>query len=138
MSTCWEIIFSRSNGQFRTPKLYGYDGSPSCSTPMTRFVTRLVARQDFLSLAEFIREKYEADMTSEQWDNFAGDMFTGFDTDRTMLYFSNELMLHSITQPYINYIDSVSKQNTISSAYDVILANPPLQVQSMQKVSMIT
>ena len=79
-----------------------------------------------VSFAEFIREKYEADMTSEQWDNFAGDMFTGFDTDRTMLRISAmNLMLHSITQPYINYIDSVSKQNTISSAYDVILANPP-------------
>lgn len=65
-------------------------------------------------------------MTYEQWESFAGDMFTGFDTDRTMLRISAmNLMLHSITQPHIKYVDSVSKRNTISSTYDVILANPP-------------
>lgn len=65
-------------------------------------------------------------MTSEQWEHFAGEMFTGFDTDRTMLRLSAmNLMLHSITQPNIEYVDSVSKQNAISSAYDIILANPP-------------
>jgi type I restriction enzyme M protein len=79
-----------------------------------------------VSSAEYIREKYEAEMTSEQWEHFAGEMFTGFDTDRTMLRLSAmNLMLHSITQPNIEYVDSVSKQNAISSAYDIILANPP-------------
>ena len=34
-------------------------------------------------------------------------------------------MLHSITNPKIEYMDSVSKQNNISSAFDIILANPP-------------
>jgi type I restriction enzyme M protein len=35
------------------------------------------------------------------------------------------LMLHSITNPKIEYMDSVSKQNNISSAFNIILANPP-------------
>ena len=79
-----------------------------------------------VSSAEFIRERYEAEMTAQQWDHFAGNMFTGFDTDRTMLRISAmNLMLHSITQPRIDYVDSVSKQNSISSAYDIVLANPP-------------
>ena len=67
-------------------------------------------------------------MTSNQWEHFSGPMFTGFDTDRTMLRISAmNLMLHSITQPRIEYMDSVSKQNTIDSAYDIILANPPFK-----------
>jgi type I restriction enzyme M protein len=65
-------------------------------------------------------------MTGEQWEHFAGEMFTGFDTDRTMLRLSAmNLMLHSITHPKIEYVDSVSKQNNISSAFEIILANPP-------------
>ncbi|MFA6808019.1 MAG: N-6 DNA methylase [Eubacteriales bacterium] len=55
-------------------------------------------------------------------------MFTGFDTDRTMLRLSAmNLMLHSITQPHIDYVDSVSQQNSLSSAYDIVLANPPFK-----------
>ncbi len=79
-----------------------------------------------VSSAEFIWERYEAEMTSKQWAHFAGEMFTGFDMDRTMLRLSAmNLMLHSITEPRIEYVDSVSKQNKISSTYDIILANPP-------------
>jgi type I restriction enzyme M protein len=67
-------------------------------------------------------------MLPEQWERFAGDMFTGFDTDRTMLRISAmNLMLHSISQPRIDYVDSVSKNNGVSSAFDIILANPPFK-----------
>jgi type I restriction enzyme M protein len=55
-------------------------------------------------------------------------MFTGFDTDRTMLRIAAmNLMLHSITHPHVEYRDSISKQNDISGKYDVILANPPFK-----------
>lgn len=117
-----------TNGQFRTPKhirdMMVRLLEPS---PDDKICDPACGTAGFLvSTAEFIREKFESEMTSEQWENFAGDMFTGFDTDRTMLRISAmNLMLHSITQPHINYVDSVSKQNTISSTYDVILANPP-------------
>ena len=78
--------------------------------------------------AEYIRKHYEDTMTQEQWDSFSGPMFTGFDTDRTMLRLSAmNLMLHSITNPEIDYKDSVSKQNDIASKYTVCLANPPFK-----------
>ena len=55
-------------------------------------------------------------------------MFTGFDTDRTMLRLSAmNLMLHSITHPEIDYQDSVSKQNQIRDKYTICLANPPFK-----------
>lgn len=116
------------NGQFRTPKhIRDMMVRLVEPTPDDKICDPACGTAGFLvSTAEYIREKYESQMTSEQWEHFAGDMFTGFDTDRTMLRISAmNLMLHSITQPYITYVDSVSKQNTISSKYDVILANPP-------------
>ncbi|MFA5383578.1 MAG: class I SAM-dependent DNA methyltransferase [Eubacteriales bacterium] len=125
-----KLATAGQNGQFRTPKHIrdmivrlldpGPDDKicdPACGTA------------GFLvSTAEYIREKYEPQMTVRQWEHFAGDMFTGFDTDRTMLRLSAmNLMLHSITRPQINYVDSVSKQNNISSAFDIVLANPPFK-----------
>ncbi len=71
-------------------------------------------------------------MTPEQWQHFAGPMFTGFDTDRTMLRISAmNLMLHCITILEIDYKDSVSKQNPLQKVYTVCLANPPFKGTSM-------
>lgn len=78
--------------------------------------------------AEYIRKEYEDSMSSEQWEHFASTMFTGFDTDKTMLRISTmNLMLHSIDKPEVDYMDSASKQNNISSKYSVCLANPPFK-----------
>ena len=118
------------NGQFRTPKhiremmvrlIQPKPGEllcdPACGTA------------GFLvSSSEFIRERYQTTMTAEDWVLFAGPMFTGFDTDPTMLRISAmNLMLHSITHPDIEYKDSVSKDNAILGKFDVILANPPFK-----------
>lgn len=55
-------------------------------------------------------------------------MFSGFDTDMTMLRISAmNLMLHSITHPTIDYKNSVSGKNDIDSEYTVCLANPPFK-----------
>ena len=81
-----------------------------------------------MASAEYIRSHYENTMTNKQWERFSGPMFTGFDTDRTMLRLSAmNLMLHSITHPEIDYQDSVSKQNQIRDKYTICLANPPFK-----------
>lgn len=81
-----------------------------------------------VSASEYIRRNYEDTMTSEQWQHFAGPAFTGFDTDYTMLRISAmNLMLHSISNPEIEYKDSVSKQNQISDRFTMCLANPPFK-----------
>jgi len=118
------------NGQFRTPRhIRDMMVRLLAPAPDDRICDPACGTAGFLvSCAEYIREKYESKMTGEQWDHFAGKMFTGFDTDRTMLRLSAmNLMLHSITNPKIEYMDSVSKQNNISSAFDIILANPPFK-----------
>lgn len=116
------------NGQFRTPRhIRDMMVRLLAPTPTDRICDPACGTAGFLvSSAEYIREEYESEMTGEQWEHFAGEMFTGFDTDRTMLRLSAmNLMLHSITHPKIEYVDSVSKQNNISSAFEIILANPP-------------
>ncbi|WP_168121274.1 class I SAM-dependent DNA methyltransferase [Paenibacillus sp. HB172176] len=123
-----KLATSGQNGQFRTPKhIRDMMVRLLAPAPDDKICDPACGTAGFLvSSAEYIREKYEAEMTGEQWEHFAGDMFHGYDTDRTMLRLSAmNLMLHSITQPQIDYVDSVSKQNNIASAYDVILANPP-------------
>ena len=79
-----------------------------------------------LSAASYIRENYEDKMTDSQWEKYAGEAFTGFDTDPTMARLSAmNLVLHGVTHPQIKRQDSVSKQNPIVAKYDLILANPP-------------
>lgn len=118
------------NGQFRTPKhIREMMVQLIAPAPDDLICDPACGTAGFLvSSSEFIRANYEAEMTGEQWDRFAGETFTGFDTDPTMLRISAmNLMLHSITHPRIEYKDSVSKQNDISGKYTVILANPPFK-----------
>jgi len=123
-----KLATAGQNGQFRTPK-HIRDMMVKLVKPVPddTIADPACGTAGFLvSAAEYIRSKYEADMTAEQWEHFAGDMFSGYDTDRTMLRISAmNLMLHSITKPHIDYVDSVSKNNAIDSKFDVILANPP-------------
>jgi type I restriction enzyme M protein len=116
------------NGQFRTPKhIRDMMVRLVEPTPDDLICDPACGTAGFLvSTAEFIREKCEKTMTPEQWKRFTGEMFTGFDTDRTMLRLSAmNLMLHSVINPHIRYTDSVSKQNSVEDKFTLILANPP-------------
>lgn len=123
-----KLATAGQNGQFRTPKqIRDLMVRLVAPTPDDKICDPGCGTAGFLvTSAEYIRETYEAQMTADQWQHFDTDAFSGFDTDRTMLRLSAmNLMLHSITNPHIDYKDSLSKQNEIASLYDVILANPP-------------
>ena len=118
------------NGQFRTPKhIREMMVELVAPTPDDLICDPACGTAGFLvSAAEYIRRHYEDTMTDEQWENFSNKTFTGYDTDHTMLRISAmNLMLHSITNPDIDYKDSVSKQNNVSGKYTVCLANPPFK-----------
>ena len=118
------------NGQFRTPKhIREMMVELLRPTPEDLICDPACGTAGFLvSSAEYIRKNYEDTMTTEQWDKFSNEIFTGFDTDRTMLRISAmNLMLHSISNPEIDYMDAVSKQNQIKGKYTVCLANPPFK-----------
>ena len=125
-----KLASSKINGQFRTPKhIREMMVELVAPTPDDTICDPACGTAGFLvSSAEYIRRHYEDSMTTEQWEHFAGPAFTGYDTDRTMLRISSmNLMLHAIGNPEIDYRDSVSKQNEISSKYTVCLANPPFK-----------
>ena len=118
------------NGQFRTPRhIIQMMVELVQPTPDDTICDPACGTAGFLvASAEYIRSHYEDTMTTNQWEHFSGPMFTGFDTDRTMLRLSAmNLMLHSITHPEIDYQDSVSKQNQIRDKYTICLANPPFK-----------
>ncbi len=125
-----KLATAGQNGQFRTPKhIREMMVKLLEPTPEDYIVDPACGTAGFLvSASDYIREKYESTMTEEQWEHFISTMFTGFDTDNTMLRISAmNLMLHSITNPEILYKDSVSKQNQISGKYTICLANPPFK-----------
>lgn len=118
------------NGQFRTPKhIREMMVELVAPAPDDLICDPACGTAGFLvSAAEYIRRHYENTMTDEQWADFSAKTFTGYDTDHTMLRISAmNLMLHSITNPDIDYKDSVSKQNNVSNKYTVCLANPPFK-----------
>lgn len=118
------------NGQFRTPKhIREMMVELLQPTPDDTICDPACGTAGFLvSAEEYIRGHYEDKMTQAQWDRFSSETFTGFDTDRTMLRISAmNLMLHSISNPEIDYKDSVSKQNQIKGKYTICLANPPFK-----------
>ena len=118
------------NGQFRTPRhIIRMMVELMQPTPDDIICDPACGTAGFLvEAADYIRKHYEDTMTQEQWEAFSSTTFTGFDTDRTMLRISAmNLMLHSIKNPEIDYKDSVSKQNSISSKYTLCLANPPFK-----------
>lgn len=54
------------------------------------------------------------------------DTFFGYDIDSTMIRIGlMNLMMHGITEPKIDYMDTLSKRYNEDNRYDVILANPP-------------
>lgn len=125
-----KLATAGQNGQFRTPKhIREMMVELLQPTPDDTICDPACGTAGFLvSAAEYIRKHYEEDMTAEQWEHFSGEAFSGFDTDRTMLRISAmNLMLHSISNPDIDYKDSVSKQNEISDRYTICLANPPFK-----------
>ena len=121
---------SGTNGQFRTPQqIRDMMVALIDPTPDDTVCDPACGSAGFLiSAAEHIKNKYGSKMTSAQWKHFEAGAFSGFDTDITMLRISAmNLMLHSITNPNIEYKNSVSEKNDIESEYTVCLANPPFK-----------
>ena len=120
------------NGQFRTPRHIikmmvelmapGPDEvicDPACGT--SGF---LVAAGDYL------KEHHKAEVLFDRQkkNHYMNEMFHGYDMDRTMLRIgAMNMMTHGVDNPFIEYRDSLSDQNTDRDRYTLILANPPFK-----------
>ena len=127
-----KIATAGVNGQFRTPrhiirmmvdmmepKADDVVCDPACGT------------SGFLvSVTDYLKEnrKQEIFFDKKKKDHYMNNMFHGYDMDRTMLRIgAMNMMTHGVDNPFIEYRDSLSDQNTDRDMYSLILANPPFK-----------
>lgn len=120
------------NGQFRTPrhiikmmvdmmepKADDIICDPACGT------------SGFLVAAsEYLKDncKQEVFFNRQNKEHYMNHMFHGYDMDRTMLRIgAMNMMTHGVENPFIEYRDSLSDQNSDKEKYSLILANPPFK-----------
>lgn len=142
-----ELNSAGKNGQFRTPphiielmvellqpKLGDKIADPACGTAgfllasykylITQFTSKEYCQPDENG---FMRGTLADKLVDENMkDLLAQNTFFGFDIDPTMIRIGlMNLMMHGITQPKIDYKDTLSKNYNEDNAYQIVLANPP-------------
>lgn len=121
-----------TNGQFRTPRhiirmmveLLDLKPGDTICDPACGTSGFLVSAGEYLK-EHYLEEIFYNKASKAHYDS---TMFTGYDMDRTMLRIgAMNMMTHGITNPHIEYKDSLSDQNTDTGKYTKILANPPFK-----------
>lgn len=124
-----QIAQSGTNGQFRTPR-HIIKMMVDLMEPKLEDVIcdPAMGSAGFIcAAAQYIAEHYESElMKTENKNHYTNTMFTGFDTDQTMLRIgAMNMMLHGVEAPNITWMDSLSEDNTHREEYSLIMANPP-------------
>ena len=120
------------NGQFRTPRhiirmmveLVNPTADEVICDPACGTSGFLVAAGEYLKETR----KEEIFYDKQKKEHYMSHMFYGYDMDRTMLRIGvMNMMTHGIDNPFIEYRDSLSDQNTDKDKYTLVLANPPFK-----------
>ena len=127
-----KIASAGRNGQFRTPRhIIRMMVEMVDPTPDEIICDPACGTSGFLvSAAEYLKEtkKDEIFFDKEKKEHYMNSMFNGYDMDRTMLRIgAMNMMTHGIDNPFIEYRDSLSDQNSDHDKYTLILANPPFK-----------
>lgn len=126
-----KMATSGTNGQFRTPR--------HIIRMMVELMQPSLAKGDricdpamgsagfIVESARYVKEHESGALVNAQKNAFYNnEMFTGYDTDNTMLRIgAMNMMLHQVEAPNIDGRDSLSDQNHDADRYSLILANPP-------------
>ena len=126
-----KIASSGTNGQFRTPRhiirMMVELMKPSMSDVIAD--PAMGSAGFIVESARYISEHYSNELLkAEHQRKFTTTMFSGYDTDQTMLRIgAMNMMLHGVDQPDIKYQDSLSEENTAANKFSLILANPPFK-----------
>ncbi|MQY77615.1 MAG: N-6 DNA methylase [Bacteroidetes bacterium] len=144
-----EIATAGKNGQFRTPRhiiqmmvemvnprLGEIVCDPACGTggfllgAYQHILTQYTSEdRRFKDENGFIKGTFGDKLTNEKlWIQLKEKTFFGYDFDNTMVRVGlMNLMLHGISQPNIDLVDTLSKKYNEDNKYDVNLANPPFK-----------
>ncbi len=135
------------NGQFRTPthiielivellepKLGHRIADPACGTAgfllgAYKYLITQYTSKEFQSLDDsgFMRGTLADKLVDERAkDMLNKETFYGFDIDPTMIRIGlMNLLMHGITQPNIDYKNTLGKSYNEDNQYDIVMANPP-------------
>lgn len=143
-----KLATSGVNGQFRTPRhiirmmVELMDPSaedkicdPACGTAgflinSLEYILEKYTRPDSIFTDEEgnLHNRIGDMMTSVEWEHFRTEMFYGFDFDPSMVRIASmNLMLHSLDNPNVRQMDSLSKRYEEENKYTLVLANPPFK-----------
>lgn len=142
-----ELRSSGKNGQFRTPthiielivelvkpQLGNRIADPACGTAgfllgAYKYLITQYTSKKYVKLDEngFNRGTLADKLVDDKAKDILNkDTFFGFDIDPTMIRIGlMNLRMHGITQPNIDYSDTLSKNYNEDNAYDIVIANPP-------------
>ena len=124
-----QIAQSGTNGQFRTPRhIIKMMVELMKPTLEDTICDPAMGSAGFIcAAAQYISEHYAKElMQKAAKQHYTTTMFTGFDTDQTMLRIgAMNMMLHGVEAPNITWMDSLSEDNTHREEYSLIMANPP-------------
>ena len=124
-----KIAAAGENGQFRTPRhIINMMVELMQPTLKDSILDPAMGSAGFLlSSAAYISEHQKKElMKTENMRSFKSGLFSGFDTDQSMLRIgAMNMMLHGVEDPHITYQDSLSGENTERDQYSLIMANPP-------------
>jgi type I restriction enzyme M protein len=125
-----KLTTAGTNGQFRTPrhiiKLMVAMMEP---TVKDRICDPACGTTGFLvGCIEYMIKNDPDFFAASNQKNVNGRLFNGFDFDTTMLRIgSMNMMLHGVENPNVQYRDSLSKDNTETGEYTLVVANPPFK-----------
>jgi len=124
-----KIASAGENGQFRTPRhIIRMIVELMQPTLDDRILDPAMGSAGFLTeSAAYITKHFSRElMKKENSAKYKKTMFSGYDTDQSMLRIgAMNMMLHGVEEPNIKYQDSLSGDNTERGMYSLIMANPP-------------
>lgn len=126
-----KIAQSGQNGQFRTPRhIIRMIVELMQPTPDDVICDPAMGSAGFIcGAAQHLEENFKAQlMDVDTMRRFQTTMFTGFDTDPTMMRIgAMNMMLHGVDEPNIARLDSLSDENAHRNEFTLIMANPPFK-----------
>lgn len=124
-----KIAAAGENGQFRTPRhIINMMVQLMKPTLKDRILDPAMGSAGFLlESSTYISTHYAKElMKADNAKYYKSGMFSGFDTDQSMLRIgAMNMMLHGVEDPNITYQDSLSGDNNERNCYSLIMANPP-------------
>lgn len=124
-----KIAAAGENGQFRTPRhIINMMVQLMKPTLKDKILDPAMGSAGFLlESSTYISAHYAKElMKADNAKYYKSGMFSGFDTDQSMLRIgAMNMMLHGVEDPNITYQDSLSGDNNERNCYSLIMANPP-------------